>query len=146
MPLQLQSSLYRRYYLYKCTADFTAFNGFFLTSYSRIKTSYLIQLSDLKEWKFLFKIIYKNEQTSLGSGPPMDVILLPDVLPLEKQSRKLIGLYEFCASHIDRHPSCCDTLKWPLNLSQAQVKNTKGLLCTMDKNVNIKPSLAMNNV
>ena len=72
MPLQLQSSFYRRNYLYKSTADFTAFKSFLLTFYSHMKTSYLLQLSEVKEWKFLDKIIYKNKQTSLRSGhwPP----------------------------------------------------------------------------
>ena len=64
MPLQLQSSFYRRNYLYKSTADFTAFKSFLLTFYSHMKTSYLLQLSEVKEWKFLDKIIYKNKQTS----------------------------------------------------------------------------------
>ena len=106
MPLQLQASFYRRNYLYKSTADFTAFKSFLLTFYSHMKTSYLLQLSEVKEWKFLDKIIYKNKQTSLRSGPPIDVILLPDMPTLEKQSRKLTGLDEFCAFHIDKQSIC----------------------------------------
>lgn len=71
-----------------------------------MKTSYLLQLSELKEWKFLDKIIYKNKQTSLRSGPPIDMILLPDMPTLEKQSRKLTGLDEFSAFHIDKQSTC----------------------------------------